>query len=284
MANELTITTYLKEGIPQGARRVFKDNSPYSLWLIPRASLEIIKGRNEFNTPAFYILLGKDEDKDENKKMDAYLGETDNFAVRVKDHDYKKEFWEKALIFHSVNNNNGLTKVDVQYVEHLAIKLAKEVGAFDLKENKQIPKEPNLPEHKKSTNVDFFKEIMLLTAFVGCNIFVKREQKDKVIFFIKQRNFEVKGYYDNDGFTILKGGSINPNTKDFFLGKEKRNRLIEEITSKEGNKLVLISDKTFSSPSAASVFCTGGNTNGWTTWKNDKNQTLDEVIRKKLEG
>lgn len=32
-------------------------------------------------------------------KPKAYIGETESFKDRVKDHDYKKTFWQKALVF-----------------------------------------------------------------------------------------------------------------------------------------------------------------------------------------
>lgn len=48
----------------------------------------------------------------------------------------------------------------------------------------------------------------------------------------------------------------------------------------QDGKLVLDSNKTFSSPSTATDFCTGSSNNGWTKWKNKAGQTLDAVYRK----
>ena len=45
-------------------------------------------------------------------------------------------------------------------------------------------------------------------------------------------------------------------------------------------KLVLDSDKTFSSSSTAAEFCKGSSNNGWPKWKNKDGQTLDAVYRK----
>ena len=72
-----TITTYLIDGDPQGTQYVF---------IIPRSSLSILNERTDLQTPAFYILLGEDE----KTKPKAYIGETENFKERVKDHDSKK--------------------------------------------------------------------------------------------------------------------------------------------------------------------------------------------------
>jgi predicted GIY-YIG superfamily endonuclease len=99
--------------------------------MIPRSNLTILNVRDELQTPAFYILLGEDE----SMQPKAYIGETENFRERVKDHDSKKAFWQKALIF--ISKDAAMTKADVQYLEHRAIAVAKESNNFVLNENKQ---------------------------------------------------------------------------------------------------------------------------------------------------
>ena len=68
-----------------------------------------------------------------------------------------------------------------------------------------------------------------------------------------------------------------------FTWKEKREKLIKEYASPDVDKLVLESDKTFSSPSTASEFVLGRPSNGWSDWKDKDGQTLDAVYRKQLE-
>ena len=87
-----------------------------------------------YQTPSFYILLGEDE----TTKPKAYIGETENFRERVRDHDSKKTFWQKALLF--ISKDAAMTKADVQYLEHKAIAAAKSSYTFVLNENKQTPK------------------------------------------------------------------------------------------------------------------------------------------------
>lgn len=81
-----TITTYLIDGDPQGTQYVFISNKICQMFIIPRSSLSILNERTDLQTPAFYILLGEDE----KTKPKAYIGETENFKERVKDHDSKK--------------------------------------------------------------------------------------------------------------------------------------------------------------------------------------------------
>ena len=89
-----TITTYLMTGDPKGPQYVLISNKLCKMIIIPRSNLSIINEREELKTPSFYVLLGESEDS----KPKAYIGETEDFTARVKNHDYKKEFWNKAVI------------------------------------------------------------------------------------------------------------------------------------------------------------------------------------------
>lgn len=272
-----TITTYLIDGNPQGSQCVFISNKICKMLVIPRANLAIINQREELQTPAFYMLLGEGEDLEPK----AYLGETESFKERVKDHDYKKAFWQKALIF--VSTDGAMTKADVKYLEYLAVKTATQARRCQLTENKQTPKVPNLPEHQRDSMDEFFADIKLLTAFIGCNIFDVVIQKDKHLFYTTSRGCNAKGFYDADGFTVLKGSILAKDVVPSFIWKEKRDKLIKEYTKINNEKIIFDSDQTFSSPSAASDFCIGRSSNGWVEWKDKKGNTLDDVYRKKLE-
>ena len=146
-----TITTYLIDGNPQGTQSVFISNKICKMLVIPRAALSIINEREELHSPAFYILLGEDD----GITSKAYLGETENFRERIKNHEYNKAFWQKTLVF--ISKDGAMTKADVQYLEYLAVKTANKAKRFDLCDNKQIPKEPNLPEHQKDSMNEFFR-------------------------------------------------------------------------------------------------------------------------------
>lgn len=273
-----TITTYLIDGNPQGSQYVFISNKICKMLVIPRANLSIINEREELQSPAFYILLGENDDFE----LKAYLGETENFKERVKDHDYKKGFWQKALVF--ISKDGAMTKADVKYLEHLAVDVAIKAKRYLIDENKQTPKAPNLPEHQKDSINEFFEDIKLLTSFIGCNIFDIVVQKDNHVFYAKNRGCDAKGFYDVKGFTVLKGSVLSKDSVPSFGWKEKREKFLKEYTTLKDNKLILNSDQTFSSPSTAADFCIGSSNNGWIVWKDKKGQTLDEVYRKKLDN
>ena len=144
-----TVTTYLIDGDPKGTQYSFISNKICQMFMIPRSNLAYLHEQEKLHKPAFYILIGEDEAT----KPQAYIGETENFKERVKDHDSKKAFWQKAFVF--VSKDEDMTKADVQYLEYCAIAEAKQSNSFVLNENKQIPQAPNLPEHQRDAMDDF---------------------------------------------------------------------------------------------------------------------------------
>ena len=219
-----TVTTYLLDADPKGTQYVFISNKICQMYVIPRSHLSILNERYELQTPAFYILLGEDE----TTKPKAYIGETENFRERVRDHDSKKAFWQKALLF--ISKDAAMTKADVQYLEHKAIAEAKVSNSFVLNENKQTPKAPNLPEYRKDDMDEFFEDVKFLTSFIGCGIFDIAKPKEEHLFYTKGRGCDAKGFYHSKGFTVLKGSIIMNSSVPSFTWKDKREKILKEYT------------------------------------------------------
>ena len=273
-----TVTTYLIDGDPKGTQYAFIRNTTCQMFIVPRSNLSYLNTQEKLQKPAFYILLGEDEAT----KPQAYIGETENFRERVKDHDSKKAFWQKALIF--VSNDADMTKADVQYLEHKAIVEAKKANTFILSDNKQTPKAPNLPEYQQDSMDEFFEYVKFLAAFSGCNIFEISQPKAEHLFYTKgSRGCDAKGFYNSNGFTVLRGSVIACGVVPSFKWKEKRDILIKEYVSLENGKFIMNSDMTFPSPSTAAVFVLGRPSNGWTDWKDKDGNTLDSIYRRQLE-
>lgn len=269
-----TVTTYFIDGDPKGIQYVFISNKICQMFVVPRSNLSCLNTQEKLQKPAFYILLGEDEAT----KPQAYIGETENFRERVKDHDSKKSFWQKALIF--VSKDADMTKADVQYLEHKAIAVAKKANFFVLSDNKQTPKVPNLPDYKQDSMDEFFEDVKFLASFIGCNIFGVSQPKTEHIFYSKGRGCDAKDFYNSSGFTVLKGSIIAKTAVPSLKWSDKRNSLASEYAAIEGDKLVMTSDKTFASPSTAADFCIGSSNNGWLVWKYKEGNTLDSVYKK----
>lgn len=272
-----TVTTYLIDGDPKGTQYAFISNKICQMFVVPRSNLSYLNTQEKLQKPAFYILLGEDE----TTKPQAYIGETENFRERVKDHDSKKSFWQKALIF--VSKDADMTKADVQYLEHKAIAEAKKANTFVLSDNKQTPKAPNLPEYQQDSMDEFFEDVKFLASFIGCNIFEVSQPKEEHLFYTKGRGCNAFGFYSSNGFTVLKDSIVANSCVPSLKWKDKRDKLVQEYAIFENGVWKMNSDKTFSSPSTAADFCIGSSNNGWLVWKDKDGNTLDSVYRKQLE-
>lgn len=272
-----TVTTYLIDGDPKGTQYAFISNKICQMFVVPRSNLSYLNTQEKLQKPAFYILLGEDE----TTKPQAYIGETENFRERVKDHDSKKSFWQKALIF--VSKDADMTKADVQYLEHKAIAEAKKANTFVLSDNKQTPKAPNLPEYQQDSMDEFFEDVKFLASFIGCNIFEVSQPKEEHLFYTKGRGCNAFGFYNSNGFTVLKDSIVANSCVPSLKWKDKRDKLVQEYAIFENGVWKMNSDKTFSSPSTAADFCIGSSNNGWLVWKDKDGNTLDSVYRKQLE-
>ena len=272
-----TVTTYLVDSNPNGTQYAFISNKICQVFVIPRSNLGYLNKQEKLQKPAFYILLGEGD----SNKPQAYIGETENFRERVKDHDSKKTFWQKALVF--VSKDADMTKSDVQYLEYKGISEAKEADTFELSENKQTPKCPNLPEFQRDTMDEFFEDIKFLASFVGCNIFDTIDSKKEHLFYVTGRGSNAVGFYNVKGFTVLKDSIVAENVVPSFPSKEKRENFVKDWTTPINDTHKLISNYTFSSPSTASSFCMGRPSNGWIDWKDKEGKSLEVIFKWNIE-
>jgi hypothetical protein len=270
------ITTFLMDGKPEGSRYIYIGNRVCRMYVIPRSDSDKFNKIKELEQPSLYILLGENEDF----KPMAYIGQTDSFKSRIRSHIINKDFWQKAIIF--IAEGDSLIKTDVLYLEYLSINEANKANRYVLEENKQTPNLPKIKEEDKATMDDFFLDIKFLISFYGCDIFksaTSRISKEH-IFMIERKDVHSKGIYDGSGFTVLKGSIISKDSFPSLTSKEKRQKMAYEYAKLINGELVMQSDKTFSSPSAAGVFCVGSNINGWSEWKDQDGRTLDKIYRK----
>lgn len=273
------ITTHLVDGNPRGIRNVFISNKICNMYVIPRQQINEANANPDIQLeqPAFDILLGGEDDFASIPK--AYIGQTENFKDRVKSHEAKKEFWNTALVF--IAKDNSLTKADVQFIEAKAIRTAKKAKSYQLSENKTVPTPPNLPPHLRDAVSEFIEDIELLTAFIGCSIFIDATPKPALskseVFYFKSRGGDAKATYKDGIMTVLAGSIIAPTPSPSFKGKERRSEMIANLTHEENGNRVLSVNKEFTSPSMAAGFVCGNSTNGWIAWKNAQGELLDKL-------
>ena len=164
----IAISQYLLDQTNEGPRimELGLGNS-CKCYVMPRDTIsDMVAEYDELRRYCIYILLGED---DEGRPM-AYIGESKDFSDREKTHNLTKKFWNKALVF--ISTANDLYQSEIDYLEHLAQKTAKEAGSMKL-DNKRIEPEPDINPVVKGHLNKFFKNIMLLTLNYGCPLFEK---------------------------------------------------------------------------------------------------------------
>ena len=166
----IAISQYLLDQTNEGPRIMeFGLGNSCKCYIMPRDTIsDMVAEYEELRRYCIYILLGED---DEGNPM-AYIGESKDFSDREKTHNLTKKFWNKALVF--ISTANDLYQSEIDYLEHLAQKTAKDAGSMKL-DNKRIEPEPDINPVVKGHLNKFFKNIMLLTLNYGCLLFEKRK-------------------------------------------------------------------------------------------------------------
>ena len=268
------------------SRIISCENQVTELFVIDRADKKFVSDYStELNKPALYILVNRD-------KRQLYVGETDDSLKRLRNHE-AKDFWKEAIVFHSTTDT--LSTTEVKWLEAKTYEALKNLGFYDLSENKQVPQEPSLKKNQIYTLEPIFEEAKNYICAAGFDIFLRKKEDSterdksqaepakqaKHIFYCKQGGCVAKGYMSGDEFIMLAGSEIRQNTRASITPTfaAQRQAFIVDHCKVQNGVIMLKHDYTFPSPSYAAGMCVGGSANGWTEWKDAEGKTLDEVFR-----
>ena len=129
-----------------------------------RTDLKQIRQRVEAARTGVYLLFGTDE---EDRRL-AYIGQSDNVADRLVQHDAKKDFWDEVIIVTSKDSN--LTSAHVRYLEAQLVKIAQTVGRYRLENGNNPRGGADLPEADASDMDYFIDQIRILLPVLGHDI------------------------------------------------------------------------------------------------------------------
>lgn len=261
------------------------------MYVIPRSLFSEAKACKaiELKQPALYVLL-ENINSFADEKPKAYVGQAEDVGQRIEQHfGGKNDFFQTVLVF--VSTDHSINKADVQYLEYMAIKAAKEANRFDLSSNSQNGTFPHLTPDQLDVIDEFREFVWLLTSFAGCRIFIKpisqvsaKKQEKNEMFKISWDNITAYALFGQDEMVLLKGSELRKNTVASGSPEKRKamlNSMLKEgIIDDKGDNYVLLTDKAYPSPSTCAWVCTGTRLNGWKHWKNAKGQTLDFVFRK----
>lgn len=287
-----TIQIFLPTGNPRGIRSAEMTTRTVRLIEVPRIHMKEFFTMEDSAQVGLYFLVGSDELKG---LPQLYIGQSGELRNRIQQHNLKKDFWERAFVM--LSTNNTITQTHALYLEYKAIEIAKQADRYELL-NGNNGSLPHTPAPLKADCDELFHTLSILLSTMGQPVFeslqiavystVKTDIEnislpEKQLFYCKASFADAKGYYDNDGFVILK---------DSLIRKGVSKTLYESVTGIKNELLadgkLIPHDDTyyrfteshlFKTPSGAATFVLGRRANGWIEWKNEAGQTLDSVFR-----
>ena len=254
----------------------------------PRSKLAELVQRPECGRTGVYFLVGPDPEN--NLRSKVYIGESDDVAKRLKQHNRAeasegtaggKDFWEKVCLVTSKDQN--LTKTHVKHLESLLIGIANNVGRCDLI-NGTAHDYGSLPESDRADMAFFLEQIRTVLPVLGFD-FLRELSKPSAaasaspttsVSHSPRFNLEVPRYrlsaqgQEIDGeFFVLKGSKARPEwvgTERGYQGLFKQLVADGVLVAEGGEHMVFRDDYAFSSPSAAAAVVCGRAANGRTSW------------------
>lgn len=274
-----TIQIFLPDGNPRGVKIAEFTSRTVQVVLLPRAQLDFACTRGELGNVGLYFLVG---DSDSGNIPLLYIGEAEDCAARLKQHNKSKDWWTNAIV--CVSKTAGFTKSHVKYLEWYCHQEAEAAGRFKA-ENSTVPTKSYVFEPMVADLMDHFDTIRILTSTLGYPLFEKIQKPSKGdVLTCKGKKAFAKGEYTEDGLIVFANSISNrPEAKSIHsyvsvTRQQMINHGILEIVDEDA--LRFTKDQIFPSPSQAAAVVLARNANGWTEWKYPDGRTLDEVKRK----
>lgn len=276
MARLKTMTTQFIDGEPNGVRICRCTLSTMTTVFVPRLLLSRAKQIVDLPTRGIYYLVN-DEDGAISR---LYVGQTKQGIVRLDDHNAKKDFWNKAILFLS-NDIQSFSLDNISALEKYAIEQATASKRY-IVENKVDPRYV-IDQYQKPTIEQIYEEISFVMGTFGYQIEDSDDAlADVKLFYTSRRGVRAHGVYTGDTFDVLEGSPVDLKVKPKLDRYEK---LRQELLAsgdlvQDGDGGRLMKTVAFSTPSGAADFVLGGSNNGWVEWKDSDKQTLDALYRK----
>lgn len=269
------IQTFLPDGTLEGIRIIELSESSIKAFVVPRIKLNDIKNRPEISQPALYLLLNSADNQ-------VYIGESENFFHRIKNHDQSKDFWDTAIAI--VSSTNSLEKSDVKYLESLAVEAAQATAAMEVL-NKTIPVRNTVHEFKLHSLQAILADVALIAELLGFSLLSTKQDQDQDLWYCVAKKTNAKAQFRGDKFVVLAGSIIDKSYapswgKDWPKALAEREELLKKYCKDLGETAEVTENIPFRSPNHAGGFLTGRSLNAWLGFKNSEGKTMDEVIRK----
>lgn len=272
----LAMQVIFPKGDPNGIKILELTGWNGKAFMVPRTALADLKDRTDLKSSGLYFLFGEDETSGDQL---VYIGESGDCAARLGSHDIQKDYWNTALIFLNPPNRN--------YLESISARLAREANRYIVKNSVQ-PRQEILAEFDRIMNERYFDGVKKILGTFDLPVFesIKDSIIDTKMYYLKAEGVEARAQLlDGGNLNVLAGSTARIRETEAFWGwsqNARRQFVIDGTLVEKGDEIsyVLTKDYFFKSPSAAAATLTGRPINGWTAWKDEQGNTLDDNLRK----
>ena len=280
------IELFLVDGEPGGITTANVSGWTGHILSGPRTALTRILARDEAHRNGVYLLLGDDPDAIES--VSCYIGKTEDFSARFRQHDRQKDWWNRAILISS--RDDSFNEGHWGYLEARLVEIANTTKRCSLPDNTQTPQPRKLSEAQQSDAEVFLEQIRGVLPVLGVNILRSThrapEQQapppdiDSPIFTLTAPKRGVKAWARvvGDELIMLEGsrvvgewttaGRTSSTRRSYETLCAQHTKLVDDGSiAVEGTIGTLTRDVPFPSPSAAGSVAVGYSCNGRAYWK-----------------
>ena len=266
-----SLELFFIDGKPGGMQTAEELNWTGHVLLTPRTRIVDALKRRQAQHTGVYLLL------DDESML--YIGESENMADRIRNHDINKDWWTTAVLI--TTGTNRLHKAHVRYLEARLFQIARDVGRIAL-DNEKTPGGASLPEAAENSMEVFLDTLMMVLPAMRIDCFLESSRPPRVepasvsapVFemIIKKYGIAATAIFENGEMVVQKGSVV----RDAWCGQNTTHSgyqdlhatlLHTNVLKQEGSNAVFTRNYAFTSPSAAGAIVTGRKTNGATEWR-----------------
>lgn len=278
-----TLTMQVINGDPEGIKICRVAGSTLVTVVIPRQILGEAKALPDIPKRGIYYLL----DDMQGRLRRVYAGQTVKGILRLDDHNSRKEWWNKAVMFLAPDSEFSMDVVSG--LEALAIQYIRRHGAYEV-ENSNDPK-PYIDPYTEAFIHSLHDDILFRMTLLGFGLDAIGDEGHAAVglFHTTRRGVRGIGRYDaaEGTFEVLEGSMIDldrvPGSRKSpvksLVALRKELEGAGGIVPGEDSLFRLTWPVSFTSPSMAAEFVLGGSCNGWTEWVDDEGRTLSDIFR-----
>lgn len=274
--NGKSLELFFIDGRPDGMLTAEVFNWTGHVLMTPRTRISEALARPEAAYTGVYLLLGEKDGEPL-----AYIGESDNIGLRIKTHDAKKDWWEKAVLITTAANN--LNKAHVRYLEARLMAKASEVGRVPL-ENSTAPIASGLTEAARANMEVFLDYLWMLLPALRIDMFLQHAKSKAVVgkaiaasaapvfeLVAKKHGLVATASLIDGEFVVMQGSTarsawVSASITHNSYAAQRADLVKTGVLVQSGDRMVFTSSYAFSSPSAAAAIVQGRPANGRIEW------------------